>query len=71
MKIITHRAKSNFLVRAVALPAAEGSKIEAVECAEALEVIPAAAAEATTVQPEKSRLESLKSDQQPKLQIFL
>jgi hypothetical protein len=52
--------------RAAALPAVEGSKIEAVESAEAtllvVEVIPAAVAEATVVQLEMSKSESLKSD---------
>ena len=52
--------------RATALPAVEGSKIEAVESAEAtlsvVEVIPAAVAEATAIQLEMSKSESLKSD---------
>jgi hypothetical protein len=73
MKIVTHRPKSYFLERAAALPATEGSKIEAIESAKAtlsaVEVIPTATAEATTAQLEKSKSKSLKSDQQPKLQI--
>jgi hypothetical protein len=73
MKIVTHWPKSFVLERAAALPAAEGSKVETVESVEAtlsaLEVIPYATAEATTAQLEKLKSESLKSDQQSKLQI--
>jgi hypothetical protein len=63
------------LERAAAQLAVEGSKVEAVESTEAtlsaLEVIPSAIAEATTAQLEKLKSESLKSDQQPKLQVSL
>jgi hypothetical protein len=66
MKIVTHWPKSYFMERAAALPVVEGSKIEAIESAEAtllaVEVIPAAVAEATVVQLEMSKSESLKSD---------
>jgi hypothetical protein len=72
MKVVTHRLKSYVLERAAILLAAGVSKIEAVESAEDIfptsEVIPAAAAEVSTIQLEKTELESSKIEQQPKLQ---
>jgi hypothetical protein len=69
VKVLTHQPKLHSLEKAVALSATE--KMEVVEYAEAtpsaLEIIPVVTAEATVAQVEETKLQSSKTEHQPKL----